>query len=146
VKLESQIADHDFLNQTSVESKTVSHFFNSSLILSNINIFASIAIHIDKIKPAIEAKVKVIHKTLTIDNIITIYKNNAIDAITHDALYVTIKNKKIIKNHDIHAVINLSKELAHIFESIVFSLVKYIGAGTTHVLMFCDNSFASSIV
>ena len=68
VKFESHIADQDFLNQISVEYNISFHFFNSSLTLSNIRILASIAIQIDKISHAIEAKVRTIQKTFIIDN------------------------------------------------------------------------------
>jgi hypothetical protein len=46
-------------------------------------------------------------------------------------------------NHDTQATTNFSNDSPPILESIVFSLVKKIGAGTTHVLILFDNSFAS---
>jgi hypothetical protein len=60
VTFESQIADQDFLNQILLASKRFFHHFISSLILSNISILASIAIQIDNIRPAIDARVNVI--------------------------------------------------------------------------------------
>jgi hypothetical protein len=77
VTFESQIADHDFLNQITVASFKSFHHFNSSLILSKIRILASIAIPIERINQAIEARVKTTHKLFIIDNINAIYINNA---------------------------------------------------------------------
>ncbi|MDR3150156.1 MAG: hypothetical protein LBU14_00505 [Candidatus Peribacteria bacterium] len=69
VKFESQIADQDSLNQASVASNIVSQSFNFSIILSNIKIFASIAIHIDNITHAIAAIVNTTQQTFAIANI-----------------------------------------------------------------------------
>jgi hypothetical protein len=80
VTFESHIADQDFLNQIFVAEIIFSHDFNSSCILSNISIFASIAIQTDRINPAIEARVKVIPKILTINRIINTYNINDTDA------------------------------------------------------------------
>jgi hypothetical protein len=146
VTLESQIADQDFLNQILAEFIIFSQDSNSSLILSKISIFASIAIQIESIKPAIEARVRVIQRTFTIAKIITTYKINAIEARKPDNLYIEIKNININKNQANQANINLFNELFHNFESIDFSEVRYIGAGTTQVLISVDNSFASGIV
>jgi len=139
VTFESHIADHDFSNQILDELIILFHCFNSSLILSKINILASIAIPIDSINPAIEANVNVTHKNLIIDNVITIYNINAIEATNQDNLYITNKNTNINKNHNNHAIINFSKELVHNFESITLSEVRYIGAGTTQVLILLAN-------
>jgi hypothetical protein len=106
--------------------------------------FASIAIPIDNIKPAIEARVNTIQNILITDNTIMIYRSSAIDAIKPHNLYTKIRNKNIIKNQDTHAITNFSNDSQPILESIVFSLVKKIGAGTTHVLILFDNSFASA--
>jgi hypothetical protein len=57
---------------------------------------------------------------------------------------VYTKNRKIKKNQNNHEYISFSKLDAHNLESIVFSEVKYIGAGTTQVFIFCDNFLASS--
>jgi len=97
---------------------------------------ASIAIPIDKINQAIDAKVKTTQNILTIVNISITYIKSVIDAIKPDNLYVNIKNKKINMNQATHAIINFSRDDAHNLESIVFSDVKYIGAGTTQVLIF----------
>ncbi len=70
VTFESHIADHDFLNQVLAALVRDSHFFNSSLILSNIKILASIAIPIERISPAIEARVSVIHRIFTMKRMI----------------------------------------------------------------------------
>jgi len=86
VTFESQIADHDFLNHTSVEFNILFHFFNSSFILSKIRILASIAIQRDKINQAIEARVKTIQRDLTSDNIIITYIKSEIDAANQDNL------------------------------------------------------------
>jgi hypothetical protein len=144
VTLESQIADHDFLNQILDASRRFFHQFNSSLILSNINILASIAIQIDNIRPAIEASVKVTSKDLIIAKIKHIYMNNDNEAINQEVLYSNNKNAKIIKNQITQDIINFSSEETHNFESIVFSEVKYIGAGTTHVFILLANILASS--
>jgi len=70
VKFESQIAVHDLSNQflTAISNFTLA--FNSSLILSNISILASIAIQTDKINHATEASVNTTQKDL-ITNIVT---------------------------------------------------------------------------
>jgi hypothetical protein len=59
---------------------------------------------------------------------------------------VNNKNIKIIKNHITHDNINFSNEETHNFESIVFSEVKYIGAGTTQVFILLDKFLALSAV
>jgi hypothetical protein len=146
VKFESQIADHDCLKPIAVASLSFFHFVISTLILSNIRIFASIAIPIDNIKPAIDASVNTIQSVLIIDNTITTYKNKATEATKPHNLYTTIKNKNIIANHVTHAITNFSSDSQPILESIVFSLVRIIGAGTTHVLISLDNAFASAAV
>ena len=86
VTLLSHIADQDFLNHILVASSRSLPFFSSSLTLSKISILASIAIPIESISHAIEARVKTTPKLLTIDKTITIYKAKAIEAITHDNL------------------------------------------------------------
>ncbi|MDF1682644.1 MAG: hypothetical protein P1U46_02725 [Patescibacteria group bacterium] len=86
VIFESHIAVQDFLNHISVAESISLPFFNSSLTLSNISIFASIAIQIESIRPAIEAKVSTIEKIFTINNIAKTYKNKDIDANNHDNL------------------------------------------------------------
>jgi len=103
VKLESQMAVHDFLNPIVVASSNFFHFFTSSLILSNISIFASIAIPIDRIKPAMDARVRTIHNVFIIVSTNIIYINKLIDAIRPEALYIKIINIKIIRNHETHA-------------------------------------------
>lgn len=70
VIFESQIADQELLNHISNESFILFHKASSAFILSKIRIFASIAIHIDSISHAIDAKVN------TIPNIFTINKTN----------------------------------------------------------------------
>jgi hypothetical protein len=86
VTFESHIADHDFTNQILIDFSKLFHIFNSSFILSNISILASIAIPIDKISPAIDAKVKTIHNNFIIDKTKTIYISKAIEAIKPDNL------------------------------------------------------------
>lgn len=86
VKLESQIADQDLLNHISVESRRLFHFLISSFILSNMRIFASIAIQIDKINHAIDARVNTNQKNLTTVKTKITYKINAIDDISPDNL------------------------------------------------------------
>ena len=88
VILLSQIAVHDFLNQTSVASGSFFHKAISSLILSKIRILASIAIQTDKISHAIEARVNTVQVDLTIASIITIYIAKASDETSPDNLYV----------------------------------------------------------
>jgi hypothetical protein len=124
VTLLSQIADQDFENHTLLASSNFFPTFNSSLILSKMRIFASIAIPILKIKPAIEARVSVIQNDLiTVSTKIT-YENNAIDAIKPESLYTESKNTKIMKKPDTHAKISLLRELAPSFGSIAFSEVR----------------------
>jgi hypothetical protein len=72
VTLLSQIADQDFLNPVFVACTISSHAFNSSLTLSKIRIFESIAIPILNIKPAIDARVRVIQRDFIITRTITI--------------------------------------------------------------------------
>jgi len=127
-----------------VASSNHFHVFNSFFILSNIRIFASIAIPTDNINQAIEARVNTIPSIFTIVSTIAIYISSAIAEINQAALYIITKNNNISKNHEIQANISFSNDEAHNLESIVFSLVRYIGAGTTHVLIFCANSLASS--
>jgi len=86
VTLLSHIADHDFLNQTSTESAIFFHDFNSSLILSKINIFASIAIPIDNISHAIDARVKTVQNTFTTVRTSITYINRETEAIKPDNL------------------------------------------------------------
>jgi len=107
VTFESQIADQDFLNQILAALAIFSHLLSSSLILSNIKILASIAIPIERIKPAIEARVRVIQRTLIIVRIIATYNRRAIEARKPDNLYTNIKNIKIIRNQVAHAISNL---------------------------------------
>jgi hypothetical protein len=106
VTFESHIADHDFLNHILQALCIFSQFFNSSLILSNINIFASIAIPIDNINHAIDAIVKTIANDLITVKTNTIYINNAILAINHENLYIIIKNISINIKPDNQAIIN----------------------------------------
>lgn len=58
-KFPSLIDGQAFLIASSIESLKPLPFFNSSLILANIKILASTAMPIDKIRPAIPAKVRV---------------------------------------------------------------------------------------
>ena len=68
VRLLSQIADHDFLNHLLLASLSEVVFLNSSFILSNISIFASIVIPIESMSHATEASVRTIPSVLIIDN------------------------------------------------------------------------------
>jgi hypothetical protein len=65
VKCVSQIADQDLSNHFFTALSSLCQSANSSLILANINMFESIAIHIDSISQAIEARVKVIQIAFT---------------------------------------------------------------------------------
>jgi len=144
VRLLSQIADQDFLKPSLLACLSEVVFLNSSLILSNIRILASIAIPIDSINPATEARVKTIPSVLTIDNTNITYINSDIDARTPETLYMDIKNTKIRTKPVTQAISNFSSELDPSFESIDCSEVRYIGAGTTHVLISVANCFADS--
>ncbi|MDR2640509.1 MAG: hypothetical protein LBC61_04260 [Candidatus Peribacteria bacterium] len=124
VKFESQIADQDSLNQKSVESKILYPSLNFSLTLSNINIFASIAIQMDNITQAIEAIVSTIQNIFTIAKSNIAYIKSAIEAISPASLYVRNKKTKISKNPEIQATISFHSEEIQILLSIVFSLVK----------------------
>jgi hypothetical protein len=124
VTFESQIADHDFLNQTIVACLIFFHSLISSFTRSNIKILASIAIQTERINHATEAKVKTIQKDFTIDKTINTYINKAIEDINQDNLYTIIKNKDINKNQENHAIIIFCKEDDHNLESIVFSDVR----------------------
>gem|GEM_PF-621264 len=64
VILESHIADQELSNQICIDFflSCFKLFLNSSFILSKIKILASIAIPIDKISPATEARVKIFQK------------------------------------------------------------------------------------
>jgi hypothetical protein len=86
VRFESQIADQDFLNQILLASIKSLPFLSSSLILSKIRIFASIAIPIDNINHATEAKVRVTQNDFIIVKTITTYKNNEIEDIKPENL------------------------------------------------------------
>jgi hypothetical protein len=86
VTCESHIADHDSLNHIAVDSCNVFHCFNSSFTLSKIRILASIAIPMDKINQAIEAKVNTTQNNLIIVNTIAIYISNATADITQASL------------------------------------------------------------
>ncbi|MDP3380792.1 MAG: hypothetical protein Q8S84_04660 [bacterium] len=86
VIFESQIADQDHLNHIFIDSVILFQFLNSSFNLSNINIFASIAIQTDNISQATEAKVNTIPKDLTIAKTNNIYINKAIADINPDNL------------------------------------------------------------
>ena len=70
VIFESQIAVQECLNQVFIASFIFFHCWNSYFILSNIRIFASIAIQIDIINQAIEARVKTIQSAFTINKTI----------------------------------------------------------------------------
>jgi hypothetical protein len=86
VTFESQIADQDFLNQISVASGSFLPKAISSLILSKINIFASIAIPTERINQAIEARVKTVQVDFTIAKTITIYIAKATEETNPDNL------------------------------------------------------------
>jgi len=68
----SHIAENDFSKPILTASLSFSHFFISSFTLSNIKIFASIAIPIESTSPAIEARVRTIPNCLRIASVITI--------------------------------------------------------------------------
>ena len=59
VTFASTIAEKAFSNPSSTAVLVALHNLNSSLILSNINTFASTAIPMERINPAIPGKVKV---------------------------------------------------------------------------------------
>ena len=124
VTFESHIADHDFLNPTFAALLIFSQADISSLILSNISILASIAIPIERIRPATEARVSVTQRSLTIDRIIATYIRRATEAKNHDILYTSIKNMNISKNQSEPATRSCVRDEAYSFESIDFSEVK----------------------
>ena len=72
VTFESHIALHDLLNQVFTAFSKSFHSLSSALTLSNMSIFASIAIPTESIRPAIEASVRTIPKVLRIARTITI--------------------------------------------------------------------------
>lgn len=86
VTFESHIAVHDFLNHILAALLIFSQAVSSSLILSKIKILASIAIPIDKIKPATEARVRVTHRNFMTDNIIATYISSATEAKNPEVL------------------------------------------------------------
>jgi len=88
VTFESHIALHDLSNHTFTALSRSFPSLISALTLSNISIFASIAIPTESMRPAIEARVSTIPKVLSIASTITIYINSAIAAINHVNLYV----------------------------------------------------------
>ena len=69
VIFESQIADHDFSNHSLIALSNFCPEAIASLILSNIKIFASIAIQTESISPAIPANVRTIQNAFTIARI-----------------------------------------------------------------------------
>jgi hypothetical protein len=71
---------------------------------------ASIAIPIDSISQAIEARVRTVWNNLTKNNNKITYTNNAKDAITQLSPYTNIKNTKINKNPIIQDTKSLFKE------------------------------------
>ena len=80
VIFESQIADQDFSNHVWVAFTISLVFCNSLFTLSNISILASIAIQIESIRPATEARVNVTHKSFITVKTTNIYINNEIEA------------------------------------------------------------------
>lgn len=66
VTCESHIALHDFSNPRMVASMRLCFSRRASFILSNIRIFASIASPMDRIMPAIDARVRTMPKDFTI--------------------------------------------------------------------------------
>lgn len=71
VRLESQIALKEESNHFCTACSSLFHLRISSFILSNISIFASIAIPIDRTSPAILASVRTIPAYFKIAKIIT---------------------------------------------------------------------------
>jgi hypothetical protein len=124
VILASHIAENDFSNPIFTDFLRFSHVLSSSFILSNMRIFASIAIPIDNTSPAIEARVRTTPNCLRIASVITIYINNATAAINPESLYINIRNNKIDIKPIIPARIIFSKEFCPSFASIVRSLVR----------------------
>jgi hypothetical protein len=68
----SQIAENDLSNHIFTDSRIVFHCLSSSFTLSNMRIFASIAIPIERTKPAIEARVRTTQNCFKIANVMTI--------------------------------------------------------------------------
>ena len=69
VIFESKIAENEFLNHSLKDVLIFFQSFNNSFVLSNISMFESIAIQIDKIIQAIEARVITIQRSFTINAI-----------------------------------------------------------------------------
>jgi len=80
VTCESQIADQDFSNQILSDFNISLSLSNSSLDLSNIKIFASIASQTESINQAIEDRVNTIHDNFIIVRTSRIYPKSAIQA------------------------------------------------------------------
>jgi hypothetical protein len=68
----SQIAENDLSNHVLTASLRSAHFLSSSFTLSNMSIFASIAIPIESTNPAIEARVNTTPNCLSIASVIAI--------------------------------------------------------------------------
>ncbi|HBA45403.1 TPA: hypothetical protein DEG21_01455 [Patescibacteria group bacterium] len=80
VTCESQIADQDFSNQILSDFKMSLSLSNSSLDLSNIRIFASIASPTESINQAIEDSVKTIPDNFIIVSTSSVYPKSATQA------------------------------------------------------------------
>ena len=84
--------------QARSKPKCIARFFgfpqnNSSFTLSNTSTFASVAIPIDRINPAIPGRVRTTGTNLNIANVRTEYIKRAIPASTPSLPYLNIKNK-----------------------------------------------------
>lgn len=82
VMCESQIADQDFPNPTIIAFSTSTPLRSSSFVRSNIRIFASMASQIERMIPAIEARVRTIPNDFTIARSMSPYITSAIPAIS----------------------------------------------------------------
>ena len=86
VILESKILVKALSNPELIAVKSVLPAFSSSFVLSKINMFASTAIPILRMKPAIPARVNVTPNNLNIAKRITPYMQSAMSAIKPGAL------------------------------------------------------------